>query len=98
PLCPMKVAPGGLPDCRCYRVAWSQRARTLPQFTPQWTVPRGIEELQAAFRRYGLTRDEFLGARYLRIKQIQKLQREGLVDATLHWRSASADAPIAVRL
>ena len=57
-----------------------------------------IEELRAAFGRYGLTRDEFLGARYLRIKQIQKLQREGLVDATLRWRSASAHSPIAVRL
>ena len=98
PECTVQYAPGGQPDSRCYRVDCSKLARTLPQFTPQWTVRRGIEELQAAFRRYGLTRDEFLGARYLRIKQIQKLQREGRVDATLRWRSASADAPIAVRL
>src|SRR3989441_5931512 len=98
PGCSVKFAEGGRPDTRCYRVDCSKLAETLPTFRPQWTVRRGITELSAAYAQYGLTREEFFGARYLRIKQIQKLQREGRVDATLRWRSASADSPIAVRL
>jgi nucleoside-diphosphate-sugar epimerase len=87
PGCTVKYAEGGGPDPRCYRVDCSKLAETLPAFQPQWTVRRGIEELGTAYQRHGLTRDEFLGARYVRIKWIQTLQREGRVDATLRWAS-----------
>jgi nucleoside-diphosphate-sugar epimerase len=87
PGCTVKYAKGGGPDPRCYRVDCSKLADTLPEFTPQWTVRRGIEELCTAYQRLGLTRDGFLGERFLRIRQIQKLQREGRVDATLRWAS-----------
>jgi hypothetical protein len=82
----VRYAEGGGPDPRCYRVDCGKLAETLPQFQPQWTVRRGVEELCTAYQRYGLTRDVFLGPRYLRIKQIQRLQGQGRVDATLRWR------------
>jgi nucleoside-diphosphate-sugar epimerase len=83
PGCTVKYAKGGGPDPRCYRVDCSKLAETLPKFTPQWTVRRGIEELCTAYQRLGLTRDGFLGERFLRIGQIKKLRREGHVDAML---------------
>jgi len=39
-----------------------------------------------AYRRYGLTEEEFLGTKYLRIKHINKLQSEGQLDGSLRWR------------
>src|SRR3989475_7479031 len=85
PGCTVKYAAGGGPDPRCYRVDCSKLAATLPEFQPQWTVRRGIGEVCAAYQRHGLTREQFLGERFLRIKRIQQLQREGRVDATLRW-------------
>lgn len=90
PGCRVRYAEGGGPDPRCYRVDCSKIARMLPGFRPQWTVRKGVEQLYAAFREAGLTSDDFLGGRYLRIRQIQKLQGEGRIDADLRWRDAAA--------
>jgi nucleoside-diphosphate-sugar epimerase len=83
----IKYAEGGGPDLRCYRVDCGKIARVLPEFHPQWTVRRGIEQLYAAYCRHSLSSAEFLGTKYLRIKRIQQLQNEGRLDESLHWRS-----------
>ena len=90
----VQFAPGGGPDPRCYRVDCGKLAATLPDFRPQWTVRRGIEQLYAAYREHGLTFEEFTGPRYLRIKRLLELQRDGQVDETLRWLApvASRDA------
>lgn len=84
----VRYAEGGGPDPRCYRVNCAKIARMLPSFRPEWTVRRGIEELRDAYRRHGLTREEFLGSRYLRIKHLQRLQQEGRLREDLRWRQA----------
>jgi len=81
----VKYAEGGGPDLRCYRVSCDKIARTLPEFQPQWTVRKGIEQLYAAYKEHGLTYDEFTGPRYTRIKQIRFLLELGRLDATLKW-------------
>ncbi len=92
----VRYAEGGGPDPRCYRVDCGKLARMVPEFQPQWTVRTGMEELHEAFKRHGLTREQFLGDRYLRIKQILKLQAEGRLDASLRWTGASRPAPAEV--
>jgi nucleoside-diphosphate-sugar epimerase len=82
----IRYAAGGGPDPRSYRVDCSKLEQTLPDYRPQWTVERGIRELRDAMDRTGLTKDEFLGDRYFRIKQIQKLQREGRLNDALRWQ------------
>ncbi|HXY20696.1 MAG TPA: SDR family oxidoreductase [Gemmatimonadales bacterium] len=89
PGCRVRYAEGGGPDPRSYRVDCGKIARALPEFRPQWTVRRGIGQLHAAYKAAGLTREQFLGERYLRIKQIQKLQAEGRLDGDLRWRVAA---------
>jgi len=84
----VRYAEGGGPDPRCYRVDCGKLARTLPQFQPQWTVRTGMQELHEAFKRHSLTREQFLGDRFLRIKHILKLQAEGRLDASLRWTDA----------
>ena len=80
-------AAGGGPDPRCYRVDCTKIARLLPSFRPGWTVPDGVRELYDAYRRHGLTYEEFVGSqsRYLRIKHIQRLQQAGRLDRDLRW-------------
>ena len=78
-------AEGGGPDKRSYQVDCSKIQRVLPDFTPKWTVPQGVEELYAAYVRHGLTFDQFTGSRYLRIKRVQELQAAGRVDDDLRW-------------
>ncbi|MBI3408480.1 MAG: SDR family oxidoreductase [Planctomycetes bacterium] len=79
----VKYAAGGGPDLRCYRVDCGKIARTLPQYRPQWTVRRGVEQLYDAYRRHRLTEAEFLGTKYLRIKRIKLMQSEGRLDNSL---------------
>jgi nucleoside-diphosphate-sugar epimerase len=82
----VKYAEGGGPDPRCYRVDCGKIARTLPEFVPQWTVRRGIEQLYQAYRENALTVDEFLGTKYLRIKRIKNLLSDRQLDAELRWQ------------
>jgi nucleoside-diphosphate-sugar epimerase len=84
-------AEGGGPDKRSYQVDCSKIARVLPDFTPQWTVRAGADELYEAYVRNGLTLDEFTGTRYLRINRVRELQEAGRLDDDLRWR-----APVAV--
>jgi nucleoside-diphosphate-sugar epimerase len=79
-------AEGGGPDPRCYRVNCDKLAQILPEFKPQWTVRRGIEQLYNSYKAYGLTLEEFLGTKYMRIKHLQKLRNEGRLDTTLRWK------------
>jgi nucleoside-diphosphate-sugar epimerase len=83
----VKYSEGGGPDPRCYRVDCGKIASALPEFEPQWTVRRGMEQLYQAFQKYGLEKAEFLGNKYLRIKQIEKLLHEGELDANLHRKN-----------
>src|SRR5262249_33865986 len=64
----VKYAEGGGPDLRCYRVDCGKIARALPEFQPQWTVRRGVEQLYRAYLRAGLSAFEFMGTKYMRIK------------------------------
>lgn len=79
-------AQGGGPDPRSYRVDCSKLESTLPEYRPEWTVRRGVEELAAAFARHDLSADDFAGHRYFRIRNIQRLQREGRLNDALRWR------------
>jgi nucleoside-diphosphate-sugar epimerase len=80
----VRYAEGGGPDLRCYRVDCGKIRRTVPEFQPQWSVRRGIEELRDAYRKNGLTAEAFLSSRYLRIKRVMELKDSGELDATLH--------------
>jgi len=81
----VEYAEGGGPDPRCYRVNCSKIAETLP-FRAEWTARRGIEELHAAFQRFGLGLVEFESGRFLRIRRVKELQEAGELDEALRRR------------
>jgi nucleoside-diphosphate-sugar epimerase len=81
------LARGASPDKRTYRVSFAKVERGLPGFEPQWTVRRGIEELLEAYRRYGLTLEDFESSRFQRIMRIRELLDAGQLGDDLRWRS-----------
>ena len=100
----IEYAPGGGPDLRCYRINFDKIHRMVPSFQPQWTARKGAEELYHAYRAAGLTQEDVDSGRYIRLRQIQRLQKEGKLDGNLHWincgagaKSASSPAPLVSR-
>jgi nucleoside-diphosphate-sugar epimerase len=85
PGCRIEYAPGGGPDKRCYRVSFDKISRVLPSFRPEWTARQGAQELYDAYRNIGLTAEDLDKGRYVRIKEIQRLQKAGQLDEALHW-------------
>jgi nucleoside-diphosphate-sugar epimerase len=79
-------APGAGPDRRNYRVDCSRIAQDVPGFQPRWTVEAGIAQLRDAYLAHGLTRDEFLSSRFLRIRRIRELLDAGRLDRDLRWQ------------
>lgn len=83
PNCEVAFAPGASADVRNYRVDFSKIESELPGFAPRWRLRQGVEELYEAYRQRGLTREEFLGPRYYRLRTIRGLQEQGLLDQAL---------------
>ena len=79
----VSFAAGAGPDVRNYRVDFAKLQATFPDLKLRWTVRDGIEELAGAYARYGLTHDDFLSSRFVRLRRIRELLSAGLVDEML---------------
>ena len=79
----VSLADGAGPDLRNYRVDFSKLAGTFPDLSLRWTVRDGIDELADAYAKYGLTYDDFVSSRFVRLRRIRELQSAGLVDEML---------------
>jgi nucleoside-diphosphate-sugar epimerase len=86
PGCRVEYAPGGGPDTRCYRVNCDKIRQMVPGFQPRWTAREGARQLYEAYRAAGLTFEDIERGRYVRISNIQRLMKAGLVDESLRWR------------
>ncbi len=90
----VEYAPEGGPDLRCYRINCDKIRRMLPGFHPQWTARKGAKELYDAYRNAGLTREDLDSDRYIRLRHIQRLQKAGQLDSSLHWCPQRAGLPV----
>jgi nucleoside-diphosphate-sugar epimerase len=89
PDCEVAFADGASPDTRCYRVNCERLPRVLPSFEPQWNARRGANELYEAYKRHGVTLDEFEGPKYQRIGHIKHLLATAQLDESLRWREGA---------
>lgn len=80
---PVTFAAGAGPDARDYQVDFRKLGERLPAFSPSWTIDRGIVQLADDMTRVGLTREDFEGPRYVRLKRIEELTGAGRLDALL---------------
>jgi nucleoside-diphosphate-sugar epimerase len=83
PGCRLDFAENAGPDTRCYRVSFEKIQRAIPEFKPRWNARMGAEQLYEAYRRSGVTLEEFEGPRYQRIGHIRKLMADGVIDESL---------------
>jgi len=79
----IKYVEGAEADKRSYRVEFRKIKSALPEFKPQWTVPRGAKQLYEAYKKVGLLVEEFEGPRYRRITHLENSLRAGRVDKTM---------------
>jgi nucleoside-diphosphate-sugar epimerase len=82
-------ATGSGADARNYRVSCDLIAHEIPEFRPQWTVAKGIEQLVETYRRYGLALEDLMGERHQRLKRIRALHDQGAIDNKLRWTAAA---------
>lgn len=82
----VRYADGSGPDLRSYRVDFARLPGMIRTFRPRWRVADGVRQLVEAYRRWGLTREDFLGARYVRVERIKERLAEGSLDRSLRPR------------
>jgi nucleoside-diphosphate-sugar epimerase len=80
------------PDLRNYRVDFSKLAETFPDLDLRWRVRDGVNELVGAYASHGLTYDDFVSARFVRLRRIRELASASLIDEMLR-RQTSAPFP-----
>lgn len=85
PGCRVEYAPGGGPDLRCYRVSFDKITRELTAFVPQWTARLGAQELYEAYSAAKLSAADVELGRYIRLREISRLQQDGRLDPQLKW-------------
>lgn len=88
----IEIASGAGPDLRCYRVDFSKLERRLPEFKPEWTVPRGAQQLLDAYRRYGLTESVIESSRFYRLGSLRSLRDQGRLSSDLRWLEKAPEA------
>jgi nucleoside-diphosphate-sugar epimerase len=84
----VSMADGAGPDLRNYRVDFSKLTGTFPDLRLNWRVRDGIDELAGAYSKHGLTYEDFLSSRFVRLRRIRELLSAGIVDEMLR-RQAS---------
>ena len=90
---PVTFAEGAGPDTRDYQVDFTRIAKLLPAFEPEWTIPRGIDQLARDMHDVGLTVDDFEGPRYVRVAKVRALMAAGVLDDDLRMHRAGAAVP-----
>ena len=89
----IEYAEGAGPDKRCYRVDFTKFHRSFSEFKAQWTVPKGISQIQDAYNRFKLTLDDLEGARFTRISRIRQHLELGHLSEGLRWKATQTAAP-----
>lgn len=85
PDCEIEFSENAVVDKRNYRVDCSKIQRVIPEFKPQWDARKGARQILDAYRKYGLTLQEFEGPKYQRIGHIKQLLKSGLLTPELRW-------------
>ena len=73
------------PDNRSYRVSFDKIHRTLPDFSCDWDVRRGVRQLHRVFRQIEMGEETFLYRSFTRLKQLQHLMRTRQIDEQFFW-------------
>jgi nucleoside-diphosphate-sugar epimerase len=93
--CEVEIAEGSSADNRSYRVDFSRVAAAFPELAFDWNAKLGAQELVDAYRAFGMTREDFDGDRYVRLRRLRTLLDGGALAADLRWLPTTAGEPTA---
>jgi nucleoside-diphosphate-sugar epimerase len=79
----VSLADGAGPDLRNYRVDFAKLNETFPDLSLQWSVQGGVDELVRAYSERGLSHEDFMSSRFVRLRRIRELLEAGQLDSTL---------------
>jgi nucleoside-diphosphate-sugar epimerase len=88
--CEVEIAEGSEADSRSYRVDFSKLASAFPDLALEWNAERGARELVDAYRKVGMTTEDFEGNRYIRLRRLLTLLHARELDDDLRWRTPVA--------
>jgi len=72
---------------RTYKVNFDRVSTKLKDFFhPKWDIERGVIQLYEAYKSHGLTAEEFMGNKYIRLNQLKRLLKQKAIDDNLFWR------------
>ena len=94
PDCVVTCGEHAAPDIRNYLVDFTKIETQLPGYRPTWTVPGGITQLRDAFAAGNMTADLFDGPDFVRLRTLQQLIEEGLLDDELRWNRRDEESPL----
>jgi nucleoside-diphosphate-sugar epimerase len=77
-------------DSRSYKVNFDKALNSLPGFSPQWTLERGVDEVAAFLRNNGLRDQGFDSRLFIRLKQLKYGMEHGELDHDLRVVSPAA--------
>jgi nucleoside-diphosphate-sugar epimerase len=89
----VSLAASAGPDLRNYRVDFSKLTGTFPDLRLHWSVRDGIDELVGVYSKHGLTYEDFLSSRFVRLRRIRELLSAGIVDEMLRRQAAGQAGP-----
>ncbi|MFC1531335.1 NAD-dependent epimerase/dehydratase family protein [Gemmatimonadota bacterium] len=82
----LRADPGA--DQRTYKADFSKMQRTFPDFEFEWNATTGARKVAEGLKAAGLTRDQYEGNRFVRLRWLQHLLESGRLDQSLHWADA----------
>lgn len=83
--CDVEVLGEPSADQRTYKADFSKFAETFPGFEWRWTAREGARELAETFREIGLTREQYEGEKFVRLRWLSHLIESGRLDDSLRW-------------
>jgi nucleoside-diphosphate-sugar epimerase len=86
----ISFADGAGPDIRNYRVDFSKLHDTFPELALSWTVKAGVDEHANSYIEHGLSFEDFVSSRFVRLRRIRELLAAGTIDETLRRTTVAA--------
>jgi nucleoside-diphosphate-sugar epimerase len=83
----LEMVPKASADQRTYKADFGKFARTFPDFKFKWNAKSGAVELYDAFKRVGLTNEDYKDKKFTRLKWLHYLLDSGKLDGNLRWKS-----------
>ncbi len=72
-------------DSRSYRVDFTKIQNELPNFKPKWKLKDAVKDIYQGYKEFGMDEERFNGRYFVRLKQLEYLINNNLIDSNLKW-------------